>query len=529
MIAAASSSDPAVRSLCGTPQFTATRGLPAVPPTFYVLGVSQASSAIDPEPPRHSRRRRRRVLPWIALAVAIVVLGTAGYAAASYLRFDHGVRRVDAIPAPSASASSLPDIDGAAQNILLVGDDVRPPGASQQELAQLGTQEDGGSDDTDTMIILHIAAGGRSAELISLPRDSYVSIPGHGTGKLNSAFALGSAGGGGDAGGAKLLINTVQSLTGLTIDHFVRVSLLGFYDIVKILGPVTVCLNHAVQDSYSGIDLPAGVSTLNAQQALAFVRQRHGLPDGDLDREARQQYFLSLEAKQVLSADTLLNPVKVQQLIGAISSSLETDQGFSFLSFAEEVRDLRAGSIRSATIPILGTPTITVNGAPLSIVQVNEAAMPAFIASVTGPPPAYAAAVAAAAGSFPMVVLNGSGMAGAATAAAATLRTAGYDVVRDGDAAASSNTLIEYPTGHDAAAKAVAARFPGAIPVPSSAVSVVTVLLGTSGAAVATPTPTQMPSAARTVPTKPAAASPQPMATPSPAGNIYGTTGACVN
>ena len=76
----------------------------------------------------------------------------------------------------------------------------------------------------------------------------------------------------------KLLIKTVQNLTGLTIDHFVKVSLLGFYGIAKALGPVQVCLNHAVKDPFSGVDLPAGVSTLNAQQALSFVRQRHGLP-----------------------------------------------------------------------------------------------------------------------------------------------------------------------------------------------------------------------------------------------------------
>lgn len=497
--------------------------------------MSDPTAEVRPRPPRHARRRRRRVLPWIALGAAILVLGTGGYAAASYLRFADGVRKVDAIPVPSASASAttatLPDIDGAAQNILLVGDDERPAGASQQELAQLGTQEDGGSDDTDTMIVLHIAAGGRSAELISLPRDSYVPIPGHGTGKLNSAFMLGSEQGGGDAGGAQLLISTVQDLTGLTIDHFIRVSLLGFYDIVKILGPVTVCLNHAVQDPYSGIDLPAGVSTLDAQQALAFVRQRHGLPGGDLDREARQQYFLSLEAKQVLSADTLLNPVKVQQLIGAVSSSLETDQGFSFITFAEEVRDLRPADIRSATIPILGTPTITVGGAPLSIVQVDQAAMPAFIASVIGPPPAYAAATAAPVGSFPLAVVNGSGRPGAATATAATLRSDGYDIASVGDAADSSDTLVEYPTGHEADAKAVAARFPAAIPVPSTAVTVVTVLLGASGGTVSTPiVPTTAAPSEAAAPSAPPAPTPAAVTpTPTPAGSVYASKGTCVN
>ena len=155
--------------------------------------------------------------------------------------------------------------------------------------------------------------------------------------------------------------------------------MLGFYDVVKALGPVQVCLNNAVDDPYSTVNLPKGVSTLDAQQALAFVRQRHGLPNGDLDRIVRQQYFLSVEARQVLSAGTLLNPVKLQNVLDAVSSSIQTDPGLDLIALATQLHGLSANNLSTATIPVSGTPTITVDGNDVSIVQVDTAAMPAFI------------------------------------------------------------------------------------------------------------------------------------------------------
>ncbi len=118
-----------------------------------------------------------------------------------------------------------------------------------------------------------------------------------------------------------------------------RVSLLGFYQVVKELGPVEVCLNEAVNDPYSGVDLPAGTSQLDAKQALSFVRQRHGLPNGDLDRNVRQQYFLSQEARKVLSAGTLLNPIKMNAILSAVGGSIQTDT--DLVSLATQMRDLR--------------------------------------------------------------------------------------------------------------------------------------------------------------------------------------------
>lgn len=421
-----------------------------------------------------TRRRTKRIVAWTAgtLALLLVVLG--GYAAYSYFRFVNGVSHVDVI------SKSGKDVDGTDQNILLVGDDHRPDGASAAELAQLSTTQDGGGTNTDTMMILHIPADGKSATLISLPRDSWVDVPGHGMNKLNAAFSLG--GGATDStSGAKLLIQTVQNLTGLSIDHYVRVSLLGFYTIAQALGPVQVCLNEAVNDPYSGADFPAGVSTLDAKQALSFVRQRHGLPRGDLDRVVRQQYFLSVEAHKFLSAGTLLNPGKLTNVLDAVSGSLETDPGLNFLQLGAQLQGLTGGRIQSATIPISGTPTITVDGEDLSIVEVDTAAMPAFIQKLMGTPSAYDKATAAKPADTTVTVLNGGSQNGAATTATHAFAAAGFKTGTPGDADTTATTTVRYPAGQEAQAKAVAALLPGAAVQQTTDVSGVTVVLGDDG------------------------------------------------
>lgn len=417
-------------------------------------------------------RRGRRIALWTALGVVVVLVAVGVYGFGSYFNFIGGITRIDAIVGKHAPA-------GAAQNILLVGNDERPTNMTPAEYAELNTTPDGGSLNTDTMIILHIPAGGGSATLISLPRDSWVNIPGYGMNKLNAAYAFGAEGGS-DAKGAQLLIKTIENLTGLSIDHYVKVSLLGFYNIANALGPINVCLNEATSDSYSGANFVKGEQTLNAKQALAFVRQRHNLPNGDLDREVRQQYFLSVEAHKLLSAGTLLNPVKLNNALSAIAGSMQTDPGLNMLSLANELKGLSGGKVRSATIPVLGTPTIDVDGSAVDIVQLNMAAIPAFIASVTGQPDAYTAAKAAPRGSVTVTVLNGGAANGAATDGTKIFAGAGFKTSTPGDTTSTTTTIIEYPTGQESAAKAVAALLPGVQAVVAP-VSGVTVVLGSDG------------------------------------------------
>ena len=486
---------------------------------------------------RHGRQRRsglRMVFPAIGGVLAMALVLTGGYAAWSYAQLDDSLTKVH-VALPHASSSPGADADGAAQNILLVGDDHRPADATPQELADLGTELDGGATNTDSMIVLHIPAGGGSATMISFPRDSWVQIPGHGTFKLNSAFSDGAANGGGDAGGMRLLIQTIENMSGLTIDHFVRVSLLGFYQLVKALGPVDVCLNEAVHDTNSNVDLPAGRSTLNASQALSFVRQRDGLPRGDLDREVRQQYFLSQEARKALSADTLLNPVKVSNLLHGVGDSIQIDDGLSIPSLVNTFRSIDLSAIRSTAIPTSGTPTID----GYSTVAVDFAAMPAFIQSIVGAPAAYTSAHAASPASVRVSVQNGGSTPGGATAASSALTAKGFVVGAPSDTTTTSATVIQYPKGQESQAKAVAAVVPGATAVLSTTVSGVTLVLGTDGHTVATSAPsgtgtgaaTGTGTGATTTNPKPAAPSKPAPASPSakPVGNAYGDQGACIN
>jgi hypothetical protein len=280
----------------------------------------------------------------------------------------------------------------------------------------------------------------------------------------------------------KLLITVIQNLTALHVDHFVKVSLLGFYEIAQALGPIQVCLNEAVNDPYSGLVLPAGTSTLNAKQALSFVRQRHGLPRGDLDREVRQQYFLSTELRKVTSTGVLLNPSKLNQLLNAVSSALVTDPQLDLLQFATEFRNVSAGNVRFATIPITGTPTITdSNGNAVSIVAIDSAALPAFIAQVVGPPGAYTSAHAADPSTVSVTVVNGTGTPGLAASTATALTGLGFTIGGTGNADATTVTTVSYPAGQEAQAKALAQKIPGVSVVQSSSVQGVTLTLGTDG------------------------------------------------
>jgi LCP family protein required for cell wall assembly len=477
-----------------------TAGLAILPPVVDDEGVTdpQRDAALQAE--LDARRRRRstgdgRDPDWwfglafggriVAALMSLAVLVGSGYAWASYRSFVSQVTTVDAIAKPTAGPARH-DLDGADQNILLVGDDDRT-GITPAELAELNTTLDGGGVNTDTMMLLHVPADGSKATGISFPRDSWVDIPGFGKNKLNAAYNFGTGNGGGAAGGARLLISVIQNLTGLTIDHYVAVSMLGFYRIAETLGPIRVCLKQAAQDGYSGTNLPAGVSTLNASQALSFVRQRHNLPRGDLDREVRQQYFLSTEFRKIASAGTLLNPFRLQRLLTAVSSSIVKDPGMDLLKFAQQVQNLSAGNVTFATIPITGIPTITVGGNSVSIVAVDFAAIPGFIAKVIGRPTAYDKATAAARSTVTVDVINAAGVARLATSTATALKGLGFGTYPPDSADPATATTIEYPAGMESQAKALAQVIPAAQVALSSRVSKLTLVLGTDGVRVNAP------------------------------------------
>ncbi len=268
--------------------------------------------------------------------------------------------------------AETPDIDGEDQNILVVGNDDRS-NLSLQEARDLHVGLDGGSLATDTMMVVHIPANGDKAQILSLPRDAYVNIPGHGKNKLNAAYVDGynslNSGASADArrtAGANLLIETISNLTGLTIDHFVQVSLIGFVKISDAVGGVTINLCKAVDDSAaanaaagfdgggSGFKMSAGEHKISGVMALEFVRQRHFLANGDLDRAARQRYFLTQAFAKISSAGTLLDFTTLSRLVKAIDQAIYVDKDLDLIDLAGQVSGLDPNNIKGKLIPFEG-------------------------------------------------------------------------------------------------------------------------------------------------------------------------------
>jgi LCP family protein required for cell wall assembly len=357
---------------------------------------------LDPRGRRSTGRRvpaaARRVGLSVLGVLSVVALVLAGYAYFTYRSIDKNIPRFTGGFKPRA-AQTAPDFDGSDQNLLVVGNDDRS-NLSLKEARELKVGKDGGSLATDSMMIIHVPADGSRATLISLPRDSYVRIPGYGMNKLNSAYAMayGDAKGNVQAkrtAGAEKLTQTVSNLTGLTIDHFIQVTLLGFVQISDAVGGVTVNLCNAVNDTVaanraagedggSGLVLSAGKHTIKGVVALEFVRQRHGLPNGDLDRTARQRYFLTQAFRKVVSAGTLINPSRISSLADAVESSIYVDNDLSLTDLARQVATLSPNDITGKAIPFENFADTEVG----SVEIVKPAKVKAFVHRLIQPPAA---------------------------------------------------------------------------------------------------------------------------------------------
>jgi LCP family protein required for cell wall assembly len=298
------------------------------------------------------------------VAAVAVVLGT-GVAWSKIHSFEDGIYHIFA---PSLGQGG----DDGAIDILLVGLDSRTDAhgnpLSAQELATLRAGDDIATN-TDTIILVRIPNNGKSATAISIPRDSYVSAPGLGKTKINGVYGQvkeekrvslvqsGVPGVEAEARGAEAgreaLIKTVADLTGVTVDHYAEIGLLGFALITDALGGVDVCLKDPVYEPLSGADFPAGRQKLNGPQALSFVRQRHDLPRGDLDRVVRQQAVMAALAHQVISGKTLSHPATLERLERAIQRSVVISSGWDIIDFVKQLQKLAAGKVAFATIPVL--------------------------------------------------------------------------------------------------------------------------------------------------------------------------------
>jgi LCP family protein required for cell wall assembly len=460
----------------------------------FAVGLPALPADLDPRGRHRSRSRRggggrRPVLALTRVVSALlsaVLLLTFGMYWWKYHSFNAGLQRLNVFGASVSKPSH--DIDGKDQNILIVGNDDRST-MTAAEVHLLHTGVDGGSLNTDTMMIVHVPADGKRATLLSLPRDSYVAIPGFSSNKLNAAYPDGYSAASGSASskraaGARVLVQTIQNLTGLTIDHFVQVDLLGFYRISNAIGGVSVNMCNAVSDKNSGLNLHKGVNVVKGVSALAFVRQRYNFPDGngDLDRVQRQRYFLTAAFRKLASAGTILNPVALQNLLNAVRSSMYMDTGLDPIALGRQMENLSANNIVGRTIPTEGFGYANVGGQSLSIVKVDPAHVKAFVNTLIGTTDsALASAKTVAPSTVTVDVLNaGSGINNAARDNSNNLRTQGFQIGTVSDHASISATTIEYADGMQAQAKTLAAYVPGAV-LLKAAVAHVTLLLGADG------------------------------------------------
>ena len=296
--------------------------------------------------PRGGRRwlRPRRILAILAGLVALIVVA----AVAVYFSVSSKLTKVDVLTPVSFTSAGT--------NWLITGSDSRA-GLSKKEENQLALGHDISGNRSDTILLLHVPANGTRPTLVSLPRDSYVPIPGHGHNKLNAAYAI---------GGPKLLVQTVQNVTGLPVSHYMGIGFGGLVSVVNDVGGVRMCLPAAMKDPKAGLNLKKGCQVLNGDQALGFVRTRN-FAISDLQREQDQRILIKGILSKMTSPGTLANPFAVIPAANGAAAAITIDQGTGLTQLISVAFALR--NPVTTTVPIANANLPTASG---SAVQWNH-------------------------------------------------------------------------------------------------------------------------------------------------------------
>ncbi|MFG1698327.1 LCP family protein [Nonomuraea sp. NPDC049309] len=399
--------------------------------------------------PRRSAKARRRNLI-LAGFLSSCVLVTTGVVWAT----PRQIGTVDAgVTAPASSG---------AENILLVGVDKRDDLTRQQQNRLKLGRESGQR--TDTMMVIHLSEDHKKVTVVSLPRDTWVTIPGKGEHKINSAYQF---------GGPKLAKQTVEAVTGLEINRYIEVNILGFIDVVDSLGGVTVCTPVPINDTKIDLNLPAGTHQLDGVRALGYARTR-ATARADLDRIDRQQQVISALLNRALSADTLANPAKLASFVNSTLSTVKVDPDDGLLGLATQLRDVSLDDVKFAEVPLADVDFKTPTGE--SAVLWDKAAAREMFAKIDrdedpGKPSAPASPKPSAKPSAPspgeisLKVKNGTLITGLAARTKEALVAYGFKVPgQPGNTNKKDykQTFIRYGAGLAESAKVVAQAIPGA-------------------------------------------------------------------
>jgi len=433
---------------------------------------------------RPRRGGRRRVLKRIgisSLVFAIVVLLAGG---ALFLKLEHNIgqgrRNIGVVPAPKNGAL----------NVLVLGSDKRSViGGSAREERQF---KGGSGQRADTILLIHISKNSDHAVVMSIPRDLWVEIPGHGHSKINAAYSY---------GGPELMIKTVTLLTGLPINHYVEVNFAGFREIVNDIGGVDIYVNRPLVDPKAGLNIPRpGCIHMNGDVALSFVRSRNIDPTADLGRIQRQQLFIRTLLKKARSAGVILNLLKLDKLTSAVGKNVIYDNGVGLRlarSIANRLSDSNTNRVDFRIVPSRCCPMIDRQSVLVARQPQAQALFAALKADAALPPYGKTSQSIPVPSDIRIKIYNASGIGGLGAGVAAKLRHLGFDIVQTTTAPSRvGQTRITFVVGEDLKAQLVKRYLSiGGVVVgpPSQTTDVIITLGGDAARATASPSPGASP------------------------------------
>jgi LCP family protein required for cell wall assembly len=430
---------------------------------------------------RRARQRRVFLLAGCLMSSLVLLFSAVAWGLASYA--NGAVGRI--------FAGTAGGLDGPL-NILVAGVDLRAglTPAQQREL-HVG---DVASYNSDTLMLIHISGDRSSVTVVSLPRDSWVFIPGHGMSKINAAFGL---------GGPRLTVATVERATGLTVNDFIEVNFLGFVKVIDALGGVNICLPQPVDDPYSGLHLSAGLHHVNGVTALKYARDRHSFASSDLARITDQQSLLASLLQEAVSSGTLANPLRLSRFLAVVPGVIRVDQNLDLTGLADQLRGVTPGEVRFLTVPLASTNYLTPTGE--SAVLWNTGAASRLFGALRSDQPIGSRPASTARAGEPRLrprqvavdVYNGTLIGGLSASTGAALSALGFQVHSglNWPAHDITRSLIQFPPGQRAGARLLRTALPGAALSQRSGLPRIRIVLGTADHTVSGGGPAPAPAA----------------------------------